>query len=380
MKAKLKNVMGQASWRVASDRVEAFVTRTGGHLAPVVFDRRGRKIAPFQVAPWAQEKSGPMPAILKVLRGDFFCMPFGGNATAYRGEQHPIHGETANRDWSLERWEQTPQTSTLHLSMRTRIRRGRVDKIVCLRRGQDVVYQRHVVSGVTGPMSLGHHATLRFPDVEGSGVISTSRFVRGQVFTGQFEKAEEGGYSALKSGAMFRDLSRVPLANGGYTDVSRYPARRGYEDLVQLVSDPKLDLAWTAVTFPGAGAGPRHGYVWFALKDPRVLNGTLLWISNGGRHMAPWSGRHVNVMGLEELTSYFHTGLAESARKNPWRTCLTLRPDRPLVVNYIIGVASIPRGFDRVARITPRKGGVTLYARSGKRAEAAVDVGFLYES
>ena len=48
--AKLRSVLGQRSWRVASRRVEAFVTRTGGHLAPVVFDRRGRKIAKVAMA------------------------------------------------------------------------------------------------------------------------------------------------------------------------------------------------------------------------------------------------------------------------------------------------------------------------------------------
>ena len=46
----LKTVLGQPSWRVASRRVEAYVTRTGGHMGPVVFDRRGRKIAKVALA------------------------------------------------------------------------------------------------------------------------------------------------------------------------------------------------------------------------------------------------------------------------------------------------------------------------------------------
>ncbi len=58
------------------------------------------------------------------------------------------------------------------------------------------------------------------------------------------------------------------------------------------------------------------------------------------------------------VTSYFHYGLAESARKNPFTTAggvtsLTLGPDRPLSVNYIMAVAPIPKGFDRVAQILP---------------------------
>src|SRR5205814_1633800 len=121
---------------------------------------------------------------------------------------------------------------------------------------------------------------------------------------------------------------------GDFADLSRYPARRGFEDLVMLVSDTGAPFAWTAVTFL------KQRYVWFALKDPGVLRETIFWISNGGRHYPPWNGRHVNVMGLEEVTSYFHLGLAESARKNPLSTkgipsCVQLNPRRPLTVNYI---------------------------------------------
>jgi len=92
-----RKIHGQPSWRLASKDVEAFVTEIGGHLGPVTFERRGRKIQPFSVAPWAQERfNPPLKPIIQVLRGDFFCLPFGGNGTPYRGERHPIHGETAN--------------------------------------------------------------------------------------------------------------------------------------------------------------------------------------------------------------------------------------------------------------------------------------------
>src|SRR5438874_12396771 len=93
----LKTVLGQPSWRVASRRVEAYITRTGGHMGPVTFDRRGRKIDALSVAPWAIEKLDPAtPPIIAALRGDFFCMPFGGNPTPWRGAGHPPHREQAN--------------------------------------------------------------------------------------------------------------------------------------------------------------------------------------------------------------------------------------------------------------------------------------------
>ena len=178
-----------------------------------------------------------MPAILRALRGDFFCLPFGGNATPYRGEKHPMHGETANAKWRLEAEEHGGGRHSLHLSLKTRVRPGRVDKEICLADGEDTVYSRHTISGMSGPMCLGHHAMLKFPEAEGSGAISTSRFVYGQVLPAVFEQPELGGYSSLKMGAEFQSLQAVPTATGGVADLSRYPARRGFEDLVMVVSD-----------------------------------------------------------------------------------------------------------------------------------------------
>src|ERR1700684_2469947 len=99
-------VCGQPSWRLASSEVEAFVTEKGGQLGPVTFERRGRKIRPYSVTPWAEEKGDTtLPPIMQVLRGDFFCLPFGGNATPFHGEKHPVHGETSNARWHFESLE-----------------------------------------------------------------------------------------------------------------------------------------------------------------------------------------------------------------------------------------------------------------------------------
>ena len=145
-----------------------------------------------------------------------------------------------------------------------------------------------------------------------------------------------------------------------------------------LASDPSLPFAWTAVVFP------KQRYVWFALKDPRILRQTVFWISNGGRHYSPWSGRHVGVMGLEEVTSYFAYGLAESVRSNPLSergipTVQKLDPQRTLVVPYITGVASIPAGFDRVREIIPSgdERSASLVSHSGKTIRTPLRTDFL---
>lgn len=371
----MKTIHGSPSWRIASSTVEAYVTQTGGQLAPVTFDRRGKKIQPYCLSPWKPaETAATLPALLKVLRGDFFCCPFGSNTTPFRGERHPPHGETANRDWKLE----SESKGYLHLSLQTKVRRGRVDKHIRLRDGHNALYCQHIISGMSGPISLGHHATLKFPNEPGSGNISSSPFVYGQVYPELFSKPENQGYQALKPGEKFKSLKRVRQIDGTYTDLSRYPARRGYDDLAMIVGDASAPFAWTAVTFP------QQGYVWFALKNPRILRNTIFWISNGGYYGAPLSGRFVNVMGIEDITGYFHAGVAESAQRNSlttkgFPTCVQLDNWEPLTVNYIMAVAVVPKGFTRVAGITAdlRKSTVTLRAESGQLVTTPLDASFV---
>jgi hypothetical protein len=168
----------------------------------------------------------------------------------------------------------------------------------------------------------------------------------------------------------------VPLASGEMADLSVYPAREGFEDIVMVSSRGDRSMAWTAVCFPKAR------YLWFALKDPRTLPSTLLWHSNGGRHYPPWNGRHRRVLGLEEIIGYFHYGQAQSAAPNPLSrkgiaTVLQLEPDRPVEINYLMGVVSIPPGFDRVRSIRSDPGGILITAASGVEVHHPVALDFL---
>ncbi len=225
-------------------------------------------------------------------------------------------------------------------------------------------------------MPIGTHPCLQFPDREGAGRILIGRWKFGQVLRTDFETPANKGYSALKVGARFRSLDRVPLAKGGFTDVSRFPARRGYDDLVMLVGDGSGDFAWSAITFP------EERFAVLQIKNPRVLRHTVLWLSNGGRHYAPWNGRHCNVLGLEEVTSYFHLGIAESTRPNPLSragipTSVMLTPKTPYRVATILAAVALPAGFDEVASVHAVEGGAEVVARSGKRVKTPVDLNFV---
>ena len=372
--------LGQPSWQFASNKTEAAITQLGGQLAPVSFRLPQGVVEPFSVAPWAEEPAtSKLVPLLRALRGDFFCTPFGGNETPYRGESHPPHGETANAVWKFESLGNVEDKTTLHLSLAPTIRPGRVDKFIQLRENETTLYCRHIISGMSGRLPVGHHAILKFPLEAESGNLSTSKIRFAQVCPTAFENPEQGGYSSLKPGAEFSRMERVPKADGSHADLSRYPTGRGFDNLVMLVHEARPDFAWSAVTFP------QQRYVWFALKDPRVLRNTILWMSNGGRHYAPWSGRHVNILGVEDVTAYFHYGLAESVRSNPvnrrgFATSVLIPKNKPFTVNYIMAVAEIPRGFEKVQAIEAGDGHVTLISTGNHRVLVPMDTGFLGET
>lgn len=124
-----QTIAGAEVMQISTPLVSTGVTTEGGHLWPAKFRVGGRWIEPLSMAPWNSEKlEKSLPPILRILRGDFFCLPFGGNATALGNEKFPVHGETANRRWKCHPGE----PANLHLSLRTKVRPGRVEKYVRL--------------------------------------------------------------------------------------------------------------------------------------------------------------------------------------------------------------------------------------------------------
>lgn len=345
------------------------MTQHGGHMAPVEFTLGERVVSPYALAPWqAAEIEDGMPVLLKVLRGDFFCFPFGPQDKA------PPHGASANAEWRIV----AGGDNLLHLGLDDPHTGAWVEKLLSLRDGETAIYCEHRISGASGRYSYGNHPVIDFSDFsEGAARVSTSAFRFGSVYPRLFSNPLNREYGILKPGGRFTDLAEVPLATGDSTDLTRYPARQGFEDLVMIVNEASTaeqPFAWSAAVM--------DGYVWFSLKNPADFPSTLLWISNGGRHGPPWNGRHLGRMGIEEVCSFFADAV-DVSRKDPLAadgvpTTREFRKDETVSLRLVQAAAAVPRDFGAVSSIAPAgEGKILITGSSGQSVESSIDWNFI---
>ena len=233
MRETKNKLFGEPSWIARSDQVELAVTERGGHMGPVTFYRQEPSpVRPYYLNPWHGEKLATGLPLLDVLRGDFFCMPFGA-ANDYKGENHPVHGESSNSTWSFESLERRGRITTLSLSLEVEARPGRITKTLSLAAGHNVVYCSHLLEGLAGRMCLSHHATLDIPEEEGSLLVSSSLIRFGRVSPRAARLNSGNEYYFLQPGATFKSLGRVPTVwkEPAYEDCSSFPRRYGFMDL-----------------------------------------------------------------------------------------------------------------------------------------------------
>jgi hypothetical protein len=373
-----KKAAGKLSWFISTDTMELAVTETGGQMAPVTFFKQSvNPVQPYYISPWQEENLTLPEPVLVPLRGDFFCMPFGETNLA-GDEDHPVHGEPAGSIWEFLDHNVFADGVELVLGQKTVRHPGSVTKRIRLKRGENTIYIRHELEGYDWLTSLGHHATLAVSD-EKEMLISTSPIKFGMVAPSNagYQKGKE--YHSLKGGARFSDIRRVPTQwhDEPETDCSRFPSREGFTDIMAVYSKEDVEPAWTCASVPKAG------YLWFSLKDPKILPQTVFWMANRGRHASPWNGRN-QCIGLEDTCGFFASGLKESTQTNVLNregvpTAVELKPDKITSVNYIEGAVQIGPGFGRVEEVVFGAETAEFRSESGERVTAPVDYSFLYE-
>jgi hypothetical protein len=355
------------SYTIQTKEINVQVTETCGMLSASFGG-----IEPYKVAPWTpSECSAALPPLLKYLRGDFDCW-FGANATPVDGVQHQPHGDPCNLQWEQTRREESDGGAMLQLEMTPQALSGTVIKKILLHPDHPVVYTQ-TLNHVDARLSAGHHTIVRIPE-SAEYHINTSPFSLGRTFPEPFLDA--GAKPRLAVDVEFDSLTALPLNGGGTVNISDYYRQTGCDDLMMVSSDPAASMAWTALT------NREENYVFFTLKDPRVLASTMFWFSHFGRNEEPWGldgrPRHGFSLGMEDVTALFALGIAESRgeveayrplfelyREKGIKTYLDFTKNNPPPINYIMGAVAVPDGFAGVAEIRTTGNGIELVELSG---------------
>jgi hypothetical protein len=366
-KPPLATIHGEPSLEIGGDCVRAWLTPRCGMLAPVEFDLGGRIVRPYSLPPWTPaEAPESEPPILQVLRGDFFCFPF-GVSPGIAG----VHGPTANATWTIASAEPSRAVLTLEPAAPA----ASVRKTVSFRPGETNVYQEHVVRA-SGRFNYGHHPIIHVPEGV-TAEVRTSPFRFGAPYPGNAVRSF-GERGALPAEGRFSALDSAPLDGGGTTSLARYPVRPGTEDIVMMAGFPG-PYAWSALTL--------DGWVWFALRRTADFPGTLFWMTNGGRTHAPWNGTHTRRIGVEDVCSHFCDGLDVSTRDllaaEGIATARSFDPAVPVRLPHVQGVVAVPPDFGGVASLEPAAGDRTravLRSESGGGVEFPLDWPFFGET
>lgn len=297
------------AWQHGVVSVEAL----GGMIGPSLFVLPdGRQIAPFQVAPWANETvQGELPGMLQRLRGEWPCVPFGSDAdrpatdgwaashAATTVDPFP-HGFASNNEWQFASGD--AQTISLSIQyptehpVRSLRRRVTPDPAAA---ALDFELEIDIRSDCMLPIGL--HPCFRLPTITGAMRIEVDSDITGMTFPAQVDAS-----SIFQHGALLRPWHDVPLLDGSRLDARSAPLSQATEELVQLLDMTGKASLWNTVE------GYRVNLRWNSDHFPSAL----LWFSNRGRQSAPWNGRHL-ALGLEPICSAFDLGQQISAADNP---------------------------------------------------------------
>lgn len=311
----------------------------GGMLGPTLFVLPdGRQVAPFQVAPWADDPGGDeLPGILKRLRGEWPCVPFGADADRAPADGWPgsvaattvdpnPHGFSSNNPWRFEAAGAGSIALSIDYPENHPIRGLRrtvtpdADKAAL-----DFTLEIDVREDCELP--LGVHPSWRLPAKTGAMRIEVPSSVTGMTFPALVDET-----SIFTQGAVLEPWHDVPLKAGGRLDVRQVPLAQATEELVQLIDMPGHASLWNTAE------GYRVKLSWNAEHYPSAL----LWFSNRGRQMAPWSGRHL-ALGFEPICAAFDLGQQVSTAENPIsrrgvKTARRFRAGEKFVTRYRVEV------------------------------------------
>jgi len=357
---------------VAAKDISVTLDLNGGLVRALEITRDGRTIRPLHAAPWLDEAAiqgdESLDLHLRRLAGDFFCVPFGASDV----EVGPAHGWTANSRWRHLETTQEADGVSARFRLERNVMGATVEKTLRLRDGHPFLYETHALIGGQGNVPVANHAMIRLP-AGGRLTFSPKRFA--ETPEGVPEPDAPRGRSALAYPVRADDPTHFPVPGGGTADITRYPFAERHEDVAMLVEGAGSRFGWIAAQHNDSGE------IFLSLKNPIEFPSTVLWFSNGGRDYAPWNGRHIRVLGIEEVRALSTQGHRASIAPNRLTelgipTALELAPEGRMELHNVIGAVSGVPG-DEVVAAMPGDGNLALRFRSGETMDVPFDTAFL---
>lgn len=318
-------------WPHGSVTVQAL----GGMLAPLHFQLPdGKSISPLQVAPWGEDNDPAWPGILRRLRGEWPCVPFGASQPpaglpagwdSHAAEDTWDHGYSANHDWHLV--SQTDEELLIAIEYPQGHAVQRLERSIRPSLGSaSITVELRVHARHRAQMPLALHPTFAIPQ-SGVEVVATAQRIH------SYPVPTEPGLSRLLPNSSGNSLDAMPAAAGGSMSFTHLPLPFATEELMQLQG------ATSPVVLRYAKEQVDVQLDW----DTSVLPDAMLWVSNGGRSQAPWSSRHY-ALGVEPLSGFFDLGRVVqpgpehplAASKGVW-----LDPSKPLSVRYTLAAKPV---------------------------------------
>ncbi|RAZ91496.1 hypothetical protein DPM33_09510 [Mesorhizobium hawassense] len=341
-----------------------------GHIAAMQVEIDGHILKPLHRAPWVGSPRETLPANIPDgtvrLSGDFLCAPFSTSDV----EEAPLHGWPANSEWDVVESGAVPGGWRAVFRLRRKVMGAAVDKVFTLRDGHPFLYQEHIFSGGSGAISVAHHPMTAMQD---GGRLAFSPKRAAVTPATPLEPDPARGRFILAYPARATDLAQFPLAAGGTTDLTDYRMEDRREDFITLVEADHGGPGWTAV------ARRAEQDLVLVLKNSAELPVTMLWLSNGGRDYAPWSGRHLGVLGIEDGRAA--VGHAASLGDN-WlkhegvATAFALAEGRSVSFRHVIG--SVPFAeVEAPADVETAPDRLRIVAADGAAKEVPFDGEFL---
>jgi len=354
------------------DPVSLSLDLSVGHIAELKIRDGQRMLTPLHRAPWVDTPEAIFPEAtppnVRRLSGDFFCAPFGRNDL----EEAPSHGWPANSAWNHVETVRGDHQLTAVFRLQKLVMGAVVEKRITLIAGHPFVYQEHCFIGGSGSISAAHHVMVHMAE---GGDLAVSKKLGAQTPPEALEPDPSRGRSSLAYPAKTAELTAFPLADGGTADLSNYPVAERHEDFVTLVEAPGHTLGWSVVSRKA-----EQDRV-IVLKRPDVLPVTMLWMSNGGRDYAPWSGRHTGVLGIEDARAS-PLGHADSCRDNALtrsgvETAFELRDSQTTRIRQVIGACTAEGADSEVTEVCSKEEKLALRLRDGTMRKLSYDSSFL---